>query len=228
MNSSSQLSPDTPGFQVLRARKVTLLAGAAMVTPENTSRENVCVAIASHAELSRLQGLPDDLNPLILDPERVLAFIEGLPQQTENVLHKLENKFVALGSEGLRLSVTSPIEAASIATGYELLLPVKDGLVISAALRTSVRHSFAQAIAAKAKNTLDDVVQEVKRLEESGAFYTELSQAKWRRFAIATVWRLATASLAEVDRRYRSEAKEAAKQASAFVTPPWVELPRFQ
>jgi hypothetical protein len=216
----------SPGFQLLADRRISLLSTVLHLRPGEATPASVRAALDKGLEHVRLPDLPDDLNPIVLDPVRVEAFIEGLPRQPVDVLARLEGRFLVLGAEGLWLSLSSPLEAAAIAAGYELKLPDEDGNVVQPELRgVMVRQAFAEGIAARAEAALHTFEAEVRALEAAGTASNALSQAKWRRFAVATVWRLATKALAEVAPRFRRAHEDAVDAVGRYVVPPWVGMP---
>ncbi len=107
--------PLSPGLQLLLQRRIGLMSAAMHLPAGAATRASVRSALSAHAEHVRLPGLSDTLNPMVLDPERVEAFIEGLVRQPETVLRRLEGRFLALGIEGLYLAASSPVPAEAIA-----------------------------------------------------------------------------------------------------------------
>lgn len=182
-------------------------------------------ALVANAEHVRLPGLADELNPLTFDVARVTAFIEGLPTQAVKTLDRLDGRWLVLGTEGMQLTLVSPVEADTIAAGYELIVPDDAGTVVQATMRTPLRIPHAAGVAARARAVLREIEREVATFESNAGSYSALSNAKWRRFAVATVWRLATKALAASDRQYKSELRDAEEAVLRYVVPPWVGLP---
>jgi hypothetical protein len=215
----------TAGLQLLNERRIGLISSAMHLAAGTATRESLRVALNANAEHVRLPGLADDLNPLVLDPARVEAFLEGLPRQPVTALNRLDGRWLALGTEGMHLALASPVEAESIAAGYELIVPDEPGTVVQAAMRVPLRMAYAEAVAARARSTLRELEGEVAALEANDGPYATLWNAKWRRFAVATVWRLASKALAEADRQFKRDHQDAAAAISRYVTPPWVGMP---
>jgi hypothetical protein len=176
--------------------------------------------------VARLPGLPDELNPVVLDPRKVIAFVEGLPRQRDDVLRRLEGKFLVLGTEGLGLSTASVVEPEDIAAGFELDLPEEDGLVVQASIRVRVRAEVAEARAGRAEAALSAFEAEVAALEREGVTGNALSAARWRRFAAALAWRMAATKLAEQRPGARASLERATGAVGRHVMPPWVGMPR--
>lgn len=215
----------SPGLELLLRRRIGLMSAAMHLAPGAATRESLRMALNANAEHVRLPGLADDLNPLVLDPARVTAFIEGLPRQPDKLLDRLNSRWLALGAEGLYLSAASPVEADGIAQGYSLTVAEEDASVVQAQMRLALRPAYAQAVAARAQSAFAAFDAEVVALERGGLHCFALTQAKWRRFAAASVWRSAARALAESSWRYRGELRRASDAVGRSVTPPWVGLP---
>lgn len=215
----------SPGLQLLLERRIGLASVAMHLAAGAATRTSLRAALAANAEHVRLPGLADDLNPLVLDPARVEAFIEGLVRQPKAVLARLESRWLALGVEELYLSAASPVEADAIAAGFELVVADEDGAVVQAKMRVPLRQAYAQAVAARAKAALAGFEADATALEASGAAPMVLMQAKWRRFAAALVWRGACRSLAETSRAFKAALKDASSAARRYLMPPWAGLP---
>lgn len=213
------------GLKLLLERRIGLLSSALHLAPGAATEGALRAALSANAEHVRLPGLADDLNPLVLDSARVEAFIEGLVRQPETVLRRLESRWLAIGVEGLYLAASSPVTAATIASGFELVLADEDGSVVHAQMRVSLRQDDAQAVATRARTALARFEAEVATLEANAAGTFVLMQAKWRRFAAASVWRIACRALLDISRSFRSEARRAEQAVANYVTPPWVGLP---
>lgn len=213
------------GLELLAERQIGLMASAVHLEAGTATLSTLRAALCANAEHVRLQGLPDDLNPMLLHPARVEAFIEGMTRQSERVLRQLEGRWLALGMEELYLSAASPVEAAVIAGGFELIIPDDDSPVVQARMRVLLPLAYAQSVVARAKSALAEYAAEVTALESSGAAYAAQSQAKWRRYAAASVWRIAARSLAEISWRFRGDLKKAAAAVKRYLMPPWASLP---
>lgn len=215
----------SPGLQLLLQRRIGLMASAVYLAPGAATRSSLRDALNANAEHVRLPGLADELNPMVLDVARVEAFIEGLVRQPEQMLRRLESRWLALGVEELYLSTSSPIEAEAIAGGFELLVEDEDGTVAQARMRLPLRPAYAQDVATRARAALRQFEEEVAALEAAGAGLSMLMQAKWRRFAAASVWRSASRPLAQESRKFRADLKQAADAVRRYVAPPWAGLP---
>lgn len=215
----------TPGLKMLLQRRIGLLASAMHLAAGAATPASLRAALGANAEHVRLPGLPDDLNPLVLDAARVEAFIEGLPCQPETVLSRLDSRWLALGVEGMHLSAASPVDAATIAGGYQLIVPDEDGSVVQATMRLPLRQDHAQSVATRAKAALRGFEAEVAALEASAANSSTLAQAKWRRFAAAMVWRDASQCLADVNPAFGDDLNDALDAVGRYMMPPWVGMP---
>jgi len=215
----------SPGLTLLLQRRIGLLSSAMHLPAGAATQSSLRAALGANADHVRLPGLPDELNPLVLDHARVEAFVEGLVRQPDKVLKQLESRWLALGVEGLYLSAASPVEADAIAGGYDLLVPDEEGSVVQASMRVPLRPAYAQSVVARAKAALAEFEAEVRTLEASGAIPSALMLAKWRRFAAASVWRSAARSLAEQSAKFKGDFKNAADSVRRYVMPPWASLP---
>lgn len=217
------------GPELLASRRITLLGNGVRVPPNDASADRIREAVEAHNRSARLDGQPDELNPITLDPARVLAFVEGMPRLPEAVLQRLEGRFVVLGAEDLLLSTSSPVSAAAIERGYTLSLPEEEGAVVQAALHADVGREEAEAIAAKAEQAARAADAELGKLGELGAAPAAVTNARWRRFAAAKVWEIAAKAVCEVaprDRAANKRWKEASRAVKAWVAPPWVGMRR--
>lgn len=217
------------GPELLAARKITLLAGSSRVPPNEATEERILAAVAAHNQAARLEGQPDALNPSVLDPARVKAFVDGLARVPEAVLSALAGKFLVLGAEGMRLAESSPVTAEDIEGGYTLSLPEEDGAVLQPSLHTRVRKEHAEPLAARAEQAARAADAELEALEKQGGAAGAISNARFRRFASAKVWQLAARALAEAEPRDRAAKKRASEASSAvrkWVAPSWMGMRR--
>lgn len=215
----------SPGLKLLLERRIGLVSSAMHLAAGAATPTALRAALAANAEHVRLPGLADDLNPLVLDPARVEAFIAGLVRQPDKVLARLESRWLPLGVEEMYLAAASPIDAASIAAGFQLEVADEDGAVAHASIRVPARQDYALSVVARARAAFSAFDAEVSALEAGGAVPFVLMQAKWRRFAAASVWRTASSCLVEQGARFRIDLKNASKAVRRCVTPSWVGLP---
>lgn len=215
----------SPGLKLLLQRRIGLAASAIYLPVGAATEASLRTSLRANAEHVRLPDLPDDLNPMVLDPARVAAFIEGLVRLPDQVLKRLEGRWLSLGAEELYLSAASPVPADVIAGGFDLVFADEDGTVVQATMRVPLRQAYAQDVAARARAALAEFEAEVAALEASGANPSALMPAKWRRFAAATVWRIAARALTEVSFKFRAELKHAKDAVRRYLTPPWASLP---
>jgi hypothetical protein len=223
---------------LLRDRGITVLVGDALFRPGEATLEGIMAAIEPYNRGARLAGLPDDLNPIVLDPARVRAFALGLSSLPEGVLTGLSGRHLHLQTEGLGLFASSPIEAEAIARGYTLSLPEDPGLVVQPELTAEVRPERARELSARARAealSRDREVAEIERGrarpglsgEEQGRLLGERTEAAWRRFAAAKVWEGSSRALAALDpgsRAAADDAREAELAVDRFITPPWTGM----
>ena len=216
------------GLEALAAHGIALIIGGEDVEPEDATLARILDAVARHDARVRFPGLPDDLNPWVLDPARVRAFVEGLGRVPPAVLERLRGRALALGSEGLGLAASSPVDAESLARGYTLELPAELGAAVLAAARAAPDPERARSLARRGREAAAAFDAEVARLErEPGR--EGLLDAKHRRFAAAKVWAAGSRALSEmnpVDAALAEDARAAMDAVRRFVTMPRTGMPR--
>jgi hypothetical protein len=224
---------------LLAARGITVQVGGALFPPGEATLDGILAAIEPENRRARLAGLPDELNPIVLDPARARAFLEGLPRLPEAALAGLAGRHLHLGTEGLGLSTSSPIEPEAIARGFALSLSEGDaGRVVQPELAAEVHPERARELATRARAEVearDREVAEIQRErarpglsgEEQGLLLGARTRAAWRRFAAAKVWETSSRALSALDpgdRAAAADAREAGLAVDRFVTPPWTGM----
>ena len=171
----------------------------------------------------RMNDFPDEWNPLILDAERTLAFLDGFPRLETEVLEKMRNGVIALEGEGLRLPAPFPIPAERLRNGFSLeVVPPYFARFQAPVLIAKPDLDLAATRAAEAKAATavwDGRVREVDERIRAGFASSEehrdwlgkLAQARNRRYAAAWTWRCNLGFIADP--------AEAAEAVEAFFTP---------
>lgn len=215
------------GFDVLDKYRISLVAGFSRLPPGAANIESLQAAIAADVENVRLPGLPDDLNPLVMDIRRVEVFIIGLPKQSEETLRKLEGRNLILAYEGLELSAASVFDPETFANGYQLIVPEGQEVMVLAEVRARPRLAFVQGWIKYARKELSRIEQEVAELERHPVEPGRLTNAKWRRFAVAKTWQQATRALVRQVPDEAAMLTEATQAVERYLMPPWVGMPKI-
>jgi hypothetical protein len=215
------------GLEALAAHRIALAVGQEDVEPEGVTMEAILAAVARHDAGARIPGLPDELNPFVLDPARVRAFVEGLGAVPAAVLDRLDDRAIVLASEGLGLSTSSVVDAEAIARGYTLDLPADLGSMVQPGLRAPIDVNLGRTRAARARDAVARFDAEVAQLEREKRD-AEAFEAKHRRFAAAKVWAAASRALSAMDPAdgaLAEEARAAIEAVRRFVVRPRTGMP---
>ena len=148
---------------------------------------------------ARLAGLPDHLNPAILDPDKTTAFLTALPKLPAETLQSLAGKKLSLDSGGLMLGAAAPTRPATFAGPLKLEIIEEQGDVVHARLILQVDCALAKERAAEARGRIGPASDEVKALEarlpgvsgkpdKEREILDNLSTTRRRRSALAYVW----------------------------------------
>jgi hypothetical protein len=177
---------------------VKLRAGHAVV--DGTAwRADLPALIEQSNRKARLDGLPDHLNPEIIDPEKAAAFLAALAKRPAAALQPLAGRTLFLNYAGLMLGASAPIRAATFAEPFEIEVADVQGEVVLARLILRVDPVLARERATEARVRIRSADAEVKALEaqlsatpgtsdKEREVLVSLSMARSRRYAIARVW----------------------------------------
>ena len=158
----------------------------------------------------RLEGLPDHLNPAVIDPEKVAAFLKALPQFPAESLKPLAGRTLALYSAGLMLGTSAPTRPAMFTGPMKLEIVEVQGQVVHARLVLKADCELARNRAAEASARIGPASDEIKALEarlpavagtpeQERDVLAALSVARRRRSALAYVWQKNAKARAECD-----------------------------
>ena len=219
---------------------IVLRAGYTELEPTSGTLAKIKSAVQQRNEAARLEGLEDDLNPVVLDAAKVEAFLAGLPGLPDETLAKLGERVLYLSAPTLFLGTATAVTCETLGQGYSLSVPeVAPGGLVQPTLRAQMDETRAQDLAKRAREATAEFNEEVQRLEsrvadlgedseELAPILRELSVARSKRFAASMVWRDNSAALAEVDPgnpELAAEAKEAREAAAEYISPPWIGMP---
>src|SRR4051812_795618 len=82
-------------------------------------RAGLPAALEKSNRRRRLEGLPDHLNPQIIDPDKASAFLEALARLPAAALEPLAGRALYLNSAGLMLGVSAPTRPATFAEPFD-------------------------------------------------------------------------------------------------------------
>lgn len=170
----------------------------------------------------RIEGLPDTLNPQIIDPEKAAHFAAGLGRLPSATLAKLAGHDLVLDNYALKIQAASPSHAASFDHPFDLAVEEVTGKNVFARATVPADTDLARSRAAEARERTASLDGEVKRLEAAGPG-AALSDAKWRRLATARAWRMnaqAWSDAAPGAHDASVSLREAVQAARAFAMPP--------
>jgi len=186
---------------------------------------------ASNARV-RIAGLPDTLNPEIMDREKAEAFLAALPKLPAKARKAISGKTLYLNYPDLMLGVTAPARAAAFNGKFTLEVADVQGDLVLARSRVAVDCGLARDRAAEAREKVRASEDETKEMEaklpkvtgspEEKELLTALSNARSRRFALAVVWRensQAWAACPDAPPAAKSDLKAAQKAANAYAVP---------
>lgn len=224
----------------LAQHQIIVRAGYTVVQPTSGASSRIESAVEQNNQAARLEGLEDDLNPEVLDPDKVEAFLLGLPGLPDETLGKLRDRVLYLNAPTLFLGTATAITAHTLGQGYSLAVPESaPGGLVQPTMSAEIDKALAQDLTGRAREATALFDQQVKELEsrvaglgqdseELGSVLRELSLARSKRFAASMVWRDNSAALAQADpdnRELAAEAKRAREAAAEYVSPPWIGMP---
>jgi hypothetical protein len=221
---------------------VTIRVGHTQIEPSTDASKRITSAVDQHNQNIRIPGLDDQLNPGVLDPEKITAFLGNLHSLPEETMQQLQNKILYLNAPTLLLGTASPVTSEILKNGYSLVISHGNkGQLIQPTLNAPIDKTRARDIANRAREATTQFNQDVERLESQvaaiqnqtesedlGVVLRELSQAKSKRFAAASVWRDSITALAKVEPENQSlltEVQEAQEAAQKYISPPTTGMP---
>jgi len=181
----------------------------------------------------RIEGLPDTLNPEIMDREKAEAFLTALPKLPAKARKAISGKTLYLNNPDLMLGVTAPTRAAAFNGEFTLAIAQVQGDLVMARSMVAVDCGLARDRAREAREKVRASEDETKQMEAklpsvSGSpdkekeLLTALSNAKSRRFALALVWRensQAWAACPDAPKTAKSDLKAAQEAAKTYAVP---------
>lgn len=209
--------------QLIRKTRIALEVGRMIVAPDDFTPTRLADAVALFDAAVRLSGLDPDLDAEQLDPDKVAAFIDGLPCLPGSTIALLNGRTLRLNLPTLELHTSSAITPESLRAGYGLepdpiaanphLAPVRLAAMPSAGL---ARARIARARAAVAKR--DALLRTVTASPETAEALREAAQLRQERRSAAMVWASLADRLLRHDPSDRSAAVEAAAAREALAS----------
>jgi hypothetical protein len=209
------------------AQPISLRAGQhTLELPVNgpVAAEQVAVLVEAANATARIAGLPDTLNPGVIDPAKATGFATGLFAQQPAVRARLDGKTVWLNWEQLGLSTAAPTRSDAFAAGFDLMVDDVQGDNVLAHTNVPIDTGLAKSRTAEAEHAVAAAHAEVQRLEAAGdsAPAGALGQARLRRSAAARAWRInarAWASAVPQDAAAQASTAEANRAARQYAMP---------
>lgn len=205
---------------------------------DSGSAQGVAEAVAVSNRAHRIDGLPDALNPGIIDPAKAEALRVALPRLPEESLKPIAGRALYLNSPGLLIGTAAPTTPASFEQPFWLDIVDAQGETVLARATVSIDCDLARAHASAARARFGAAEQDVKTTEaqkaaaagrsNEAAALRALSGAQARRFAIAQVWRTNASAVTGCDPRDQAAKADlaAAEQAvRATVVAPRTGMP---
>jgi hypothetical protein len=221
--------------QLLSELRTTVRVGHEEIPPGNGASSRIVRAVEKSLPRGRLEGLPDDLNPVILDPAKVQAFLTGLSKVPKDSLKALRDKILYLNDPALQLHASSAVSPSELQSGFQLKIESgRSGEIASVTVKAPIDERLARDRATRARETMQEMDRKVQLLERkpasslNGEELRELSLLRAKRYAAASVWRDLVSALAARrpdNAALRSEDKAAKKAASQFIVAPWTGMP---
>lgn len=186
-------------------------------------------AVEQENGVARIAGLPDTLNPAIIDPAKARALVQAISPADAAALG---GKALLLSPSLLRIGASSPTTPGSFAGPVAVTVVDTHGAAVSARAAAPVDCALARQQAAAARTEFAAAEQGVARQEAAkpadNPGLVALSDARSRRFAVATVWKENAAAALECapgDAAAQQDHAAASQAVSATVQAPRRGMP---
>lgn len=229
--------PTTPVTDLLARRRITLRLLSDTIAPGLSAPDLAARLADATARANRARafdGLPDDLNPELLDPARIDAFLRGLHRLPDATLAALDGRSLYLGAPDLGLQLTSPYSPADLAAGYALTVAAAPpGGLVMPVLRAILNLPDVLARADDARKAVGEFDWQVNDWERSlreidpdldpdgyVRVSDKIADAKFRRYSAAMVWRTLLAATAAQDPAHADAARAADAAVAEYAVAP--------
>ena len=193
------------------------------VTVDASHADEVSAAVEKSNVRQRLPGLPDTLNPGVLDPVKIVALISAIAKMPADAKSPVADHTLYLNGGDLGIGASAPTTAASFAKSFSLAAIETENGLVTARANVAPDCELAKSRAAEARHQFGHAEHEVQALTakrdgaagkpEEGEALRALSGAKSRRFAIVQVWQEnAAAVVACLPERRRSREGSGARK----------------
>lgn len=203
------------------------------VLPASTERGALRAAIEQANRGYTQPGLPDALNPDVIDVDKAAALVAALPAIAKLAPQLLAGRELLLNHAPLRIGVADPTTAASFAQPFMLQVVDVQGETLLARSTVPLVPEMARARAIEAKAQLAAESERVGPLEarlqaaegavdRQRAVLDELTPALQRRSALARTWWSNARALGEApdaDAAAKADAAAALKAVDDYLLP---------
>ena len=168
----------------------SLRAGRATLPAASSPAELRAFVAKANAE-RRIDGLPDEMNPSLLDADKVVHLAAGLPGLPAATLARLAGHDLYLDDPGLQVHAAFPSRAESFDAGFALDITEIQGKTVLARVGLPPDLALARERARNAALRFGALSDDVTRLEHAKPVDVgALRLAKERRLAVARYWRM--------------------------------------
>lgn len=177
-------------------------------------------AIEAANARNRIEGVPDALNPGIIDAGKAAGFVASLPNQPAETLARMTGHELSLNQGGLGLLAAAPTLAADFTAPFNLVIDDIQGRHILAHTTVSPNPGLARTHAAEARKALATAEKDVRQAE-ARQVSDEINATRGRRGAIASAWHIGARAWAAAssDAEAQSNLAAARTAARAYVRP---------
>ena len=187
----------------------------------------------------RVEGLPDALNPDVIDPDKAAALLLALPTIARKSPQLLAGRELLLTHGPLQIGSADPTTAASFARPFDLEVVDVQGETLLARSTVLPVPEMARLHAAEAREKLRAEKELIALLEArlSGAadvgqqrkLLDDLTPAQWRRSALARAWLINARAVSDrpgAGAAAKAETDAALKAVNDDVLPSGTGMPR--
>lgn len=206
---------------------------------KGTTAAALGAAIEDYNRDLRLPGLPDHLNPEIIDAAKATSLLAALMRHPQSSLQQLAGKALHLSYAGLRVGAAAPTTPDSFSMPFGLEVVDIQGETVLARVNVPSVMQIVRERSAEARKQLAAEVQQVQSLEprlraaagtdQDKRLLDELTLVRRRRSAVARVWQASARELSELavaDTAAKADYEAASKAASEYLLPGGVGMPR--
>jgi hypothetical protein len=188
----------------------------------------------------RTSGLPDRLNPDVIDVDKATALVAALPAIVQRSPQLLAGRELLLSHADLRIGAADPTTADAFSHPFDLEIADVQGDTLLARATVPVVPQLARERAAEARARLAAENERIAPLEgrldaagadvaQQRAILEQLTPARWRRSALARVWwsnAREASQAASADAAAKADLEAARRALDAYLLPGGVGMPR--